>query len=266
MKKLLWLLISTLILLIFTVHCYAVSIEIEPNNDGSTATHMLSGESIIGQLSSRDDQDWFSVCTSGSDVIQVTFTGKTSSSISSWTISIIDFSGNILSKKIHKAYFSSDEKTSQIFASSIDLGIYYVVIEFDDEIYYHPHPSDNYTLSLSLSNPGDCYGQTTHNGIEYGAEGIWQIEGQNNFISVNVNNSMMIGITYFPGAGEGFIVGTISENTGHITYASDVSQFDAIFTFTSNDTATLTVNNCIPFSGDRCMFPTGLTIRAKKIF
>ncbi len=88
--------------------------------------------------------------------------------------------------------------------------------------------------------------------------------GQPYFISVHVNGSTIVGVTYFPGEGESYLVGNISGDIGYITYASDLSQFDATFTFTSNTTATLTINNCVP--GGSCLLPTGATVNAIKIF
>jgi len=257
MKKISTLLLSLFFLLSLVINCYAVSLETEPNNDASTADPLIYDEPITGQTSSSYDKDWYSISTSGSDVIYLRFEGTYSNPLSgAWSISIIDASDNILAKRIHLSY---DETANFAFAVT-DPGIYYVVIEANKDYLQY-----DYTLSVSLSNPGESNGATTNN-VDYDVEGIWQLAGQNNFISVHVNNSVLIGITYFPGAGESFILGDISGNTGHITYSSDVAQFDATIVFTSSTTGVITVNSCVPFSGDYCLFPPGVTINAVKIF
>ena len=102
--------------------------------------------------------------------------------------------------------------------------------------------------------------------VSYNFVGIWQMAGQQFFVSVHVKGSTIVGVTYIPGGGESCLLGTISGNIGHINYASDLAQFDATFTFTSATTGTLTVNKCVPFSGEYCIFPAGTTINGVKIF
>jgi hypothetical protein len=100
----------------------------------------------------------------------------------------------------------------------------------------------------------------------YDTDGIWQFGGQNYFLSVHVNGSVIIGITYIPGAGESYLAGNISGNKGNITSASNLSQFNASLTFTSDTSAALTINNCVPYPKYYCLFPAGLTINATKVF
>jgi len=255
MKKLFFLMVLFFALISIS-NSYAELYETEPNNEKSAADAITVGEPITSQLSSKTDQDWFYICTTGADVINVDFFGINTSSPYPWYVSIEDSAGNLLSKISHYGLY--DENTSNLFAAVDRAGIYYIKI-----IGYNPPPYDNYTLTVSISNPGECSNQSAV-GSTYNIDGIWQMAGQNYFLSIHVRNSTLIAVSYFPGAGESFLIGTINGNTGHITYASDLSQFNASFTFTSDTTAVMTINQCIP--GDYCLFPAGTTINAKKIF
>jgi len=64
------------------------------------------------------------------------------------------------------------------------------------------------------------------NSYAYDVEGIWMINNTY-FVSAHANGSSMIGVTYFPGNGESFLMGNLSGNTVSINYSSDVSLFDA---------------------------------------
>jgi hypothetical protein len=101
---------------------------------------------------------------------------------------------------------------------------------------------------------------------QYDITGIWQVVGQAYYFSLYVKDSSVIVITFVPGAGESYMLGTISGNSGHINQASDLSQFDATFEATSDSTGTLTVNNCVPFPGEYCLLPVGSTFNVQRIF
>ena len=258
MKKLLYFLMVLSIVFVFGTICYADSYETEPNNDKNQADALVSGVPIIGQLSSTQDEDWFYICTSAADVINVSFYTERYSGggQSAWSISIEDGSGNLLSEIVHHDYY--EDETSTSFSAVTKPGDYYVVIKRKNYSGYE----GNYTLTTSISNPGACPTSPP----QYDVTGIWQMVGQNYYLSLYVTGSTAIAVTYIPGAGESYLMGTISGNIGHITYASDLSQFDATFTFTSATTGTLTVNKCVPFSGEYCLLPVGVPINGRKIF
>jgi hypothetical protein len=258
MKKAIAILVVLSFTFLFGSFCYSASYETEPNNDQIQADALVSSSPIIGQLSSKTDQDWYYVCISDVDVINVSFYKKYYSGQSSWSISIEDSSNNLLSKTVHYGY--KGDETSTSFAAVSGPGIYYIGIEVNANYLYGGDA--NYTLTTSVANQGEC----PTNNPKYDTDGIWQFEGQNYFLSVHVNGSVIIGITYIPGAGESYLAGNISGNTGNITSASNLSQFNASFTFTSDTTATLTIINCVPYPNSNCLFPAGLTINATKVF
>ena len=259
MKKLLHLCVALSLVFVFGTTCYADSYETEPNNDKAQADALVSGSPIIGQISSKTDKDWFYVCTSDADVINVSFYKEYYSGQSSWSISIEDAAGNLLSKIIHYGYHK-DEETSTSFSAVTEPGIYYVVVEPNTNYKYGG--DGNYTLTTSVSNPGECPAEP----FQYDLIGIWQVVGQGYYFSLYISDSTVIIITFVPGQGEGYMTGNISGNTGTIAYASDLSQFNATFTATSPTTGTLTVNTCVPFSGEYCLLPAGETVNVKKIF
>ena len=132
-------------------------------------------------------------------------------------------------------------------------------------------------MSLVLVFGTTCYADSYETGAEeemsgpnssvsYNIVGIWQMAGQQYFISVHVKGSTIVGVTYIPGEGEGYLLGTLSGNIGHITYSSDLAQFDATFTLTSDTTGKMTINNCVPLSGEYCILPAGVTVNGVKIF
>lgn len=96
-------------------------------------------------------------------------------------------------------------------------------------------------------------------------EGIWGFNN-NYFVSIHISGSTVIGITYFPGQGESFVTGSVSGNTLEIDYSSDVYKFDATFIITSETTGTLTINDCVPYTGSYCLFPAGYSLPAEKMF
>lgn len=253
MKKLSYLLIVLSIVFIFGTICYADSYETEPNNDKSQANALVSGVPIIGQTSSSKDEDWFYICTSAGDLIQTTFTledGKRGW----WHISVEDVPGNLLSQVQHWGDVSQVTETK--FTTAVTTaGIYYIKIDSQGR-------DSSYSLTVSISNPGECPTEPP----QYDVTGIWQMVGHNYYLSLYITGSTAIAVTYIPGAGESYLLGTISGNIGHINYASDLAQFDATFIFTSATTGTLTVNKCVPFSGEYCVLPVGVPINGIKIF
>lgn len=253
MKKLSYLLMVLSLVFVFGTICYADSYETEPNNDKSQADALESGVPIIGQTSSSKDEDWFYICTSGSDLIETSF-NVADDTTGTWFISIEDAHGNVLSAELH--YDKYDQPTE--FSTAVSgAGIYYIKIRTSDS-----SKTNSYSLAASISNPGECPTEPS----QYDVTGIWQMVGYNYYLSLYITGSTAIAVTYIPGAGESYMTGTISGNIGHITYASDLAQFDATFTFTSATTGTLTVNKCVPFSGEYCVLPVGVPINGIKIF
>ena len=253
MKKLSYLLMVLSFVFVFGTNCYADSYETEPNNEKSQADALVSGSPIIGQNSSYKDDDWFYICTSGADLIETTFYSPGPSG-AYWYINIEDVHGNTLSTVQHIDYSQKDTPASEFTTAVSDAGIYYIKITGG---YDKP-----YTLTVSISNPGECPTSPP----QYDVTGIWQMVGQNYYLSLYITGSTVIAVTYIPGAGESYMTGTISGDTGHINYASDLAQFDATFIFTSATTGTLTVNKCVPFSGEYCLLPVGVPINGIKIF
>lgn len=252
MKTLLYFLLVLSLVFVFVPICYADLYETEPNNDKSQADALVSGSPIIGQLSLKTDQDWFYLCHSGLGTIQITFYTEIKES-REFDITIYDDAGNTLSRFNYHGY--GDPIYSVVGVTKT--GAYLVEITANATTTYP------YTLTVSSSSPGEC--EPLHPS-QYDVTGIWQMVGQNYYFSLYVTGSTAIAVTYIPGAGESYLLGTISGNIGHITHASDLAQFDATFTFTSATTATLTVNKCIPFSGEYCLLPVGVPINGIKVF
>ena len=258
MKNISHFLTALLIVFFFGTICYADSNETEPNNDMSQADALVSGGPILGQLSSDNDQDWYYICTSAADVINVKFSLEAAYIATVFYISIEDSLGNVLANKDYLALSFNDTIETTLSAAVTSAGIYYVVITSSGDIGY----DTGYTLTATVSNPGPCPNEAP----KYDVTGIWQIEGQQYFFSVNVNGSAMVAVTYIPGAGESFWIGEVSGDMWHLYYASNFSEFDATLTPTSDTTGTMTVNNCVPFQGGTCIFPAGNTVNVVKIF
>ena len=232
MKKLFYFLMVLSIVFVFGTICYADSYETEPNNDKSQADALVSGVPIIGQCSSANDDDWFYICTSGGDLIDIKFeiehdTGGT------WRIFLEDNQGNVLS-----SVTITDGGPAEFKGAVTTAGIYYIRTD------QMRSRTETYSLTVSISDPGACPTEPP----QYDVTGIWQMNGQAYYLSLYIAGSTAIAVTYIPGAGESYLMGTISGNIGHVTYASDLSEFDATFTFTSATTGTLTVNKLRSFT------------------
>ena len=251
MKKTMMFLMALSFLFVFGTTCYADSYETEPNNNADQADALTSDVPIIGQVSY--DADWFYICTSGADLIATTFEVGGETRGGTWNVGVEDVHGNRLSEYSHRGDLG--EVTESTFNTGVTAaGIYYVRITGG-----HTEP---YTLTASISNPGDCPNEPS----QYDLVGIWQVVGQAYYFSFNISGSDFIVITFIPGQGEGYMVGYMSGNIGYVTAASDLSQFNATFTATSATAGTLTVNTCVPFSGEHCLLPAGTTVNVAKIF
>lgn len=145
-------------------------------------------------------------------------------------------------------------------------GPYWTTTVYDDSVWVVVF-SKGYSALKEKSNESyvRCVRDATTSD-QYDVTGIWQMAGQPYFLSLYITGSAAIAVTYIPGEGESYMLGTITGNAAHIYYASDLSQFDATVTFTSATTATMTVNSCVPFSGDYCILPAGTTVTGTKIF
>jgi hypothetical protein len=258
MKRIMAFLAVLFLVFFFGTICYADSYETEPNNDKSQADALASGVPTIGQLSSNNDQDWYSICTSDADVINVKFSLEPAYILTVFYITIQDSLGNVLANKDFIVASNNDPQETTFSSAVNSSGIYYVVITSSGDIGYDA----NYTLTTTVSNPGACPTEPP----KYDFTGIWQIEGQQYFISVNVNGSTMVGVTYIPGAGESFWVGYGSGENWYIYYASNFSQFEAYLILTSDTTGMMAVSTCVPFSGENCLIPLGTTVNITKIF
>jgi hypothetical protein len=254
MKKTMVFLMALSLVFIFSSICYADSYETEPNNDKTQADALTSGSPIVGQNGTYDDDDWFYVCTSGADVIEVTLESGGVFHKAFWTIYTEDVHGNQLSEYRWDSYSGGMGTESSVQTVVGTSGIYYIKIK--------SHYSEPYTLTASISNPGECPSEPS----QYDLVGIWQVVGQGYYFSFNVSGSDFIVLTFIPGQGEGYMLGYMSGNTGYVTAASDLSQFNATFTATSATAGTLTVNTCVPFSGEHCLLPAGTTVNVAKIF
>ena len=258
MKRIMGFLAVLFLVFFFGTICYADSYETEPNNDKSQADALVSSVPTLGQLSSNNDQDWYYICTSDADVINVKFSLEPAYIATVFYITIEDSLGNVLGNKDFIA-FSINDAIETTFSSAVSSsGVYYVVITSSGDIGYDA----NYTLTTTVSNPGACPTDPS----KYDVTGIWQIEGQQYFISLNVNGSAMVGVTYFPGAGESFWVGEGSGGNWYIYYASNLSQFEASLILTSDTTGVMTVSTCVPFSGENCLIPAGASVNVTRIF
>ena len=253
MKKAMMFLIALSLVFIFGSICYADSYETEPNNDKAQADALTSDVPIIGQAT-QEDEDWFYICTAGADLIETTFQLGGASGCDFY-INIEDSYGNLLSSIKHNGRGSPTE--SKFDTAVTENNIYYIKIKGNCSVAY-----ESYTLTASISNPGDCPNEPS----QYDLVGIWQVVGQGYYFSFNVSGSDFIVITFIPGQGEGYMVGYMSGNIGYVTAASDLSQFNATFTATSATAGTLTVNTCVPFSGEYCLLPAGETVNVAKIF
>jgi hypothetical protein len=254
MKKAMMFFMALSLVFVFGTTCYADSYETEPNNDKAQADALTSDVPIVGQCSNQlYDDDWFYICTSGADLIETSFYVPDRAG-GHWFISIEDVHGNMLSEVIHRDSLSVD--TVSEFATAVSsAGIYYIKIHNGSE-------TNSYSLTASISNPGECPAEPS----EYDLTGIWRVVGQDYYFSFYVSGSTVIIVTFVPGHGEGYMTGNISGNTGYITYASDLSQFNATFTATSATAGTLTVNTCVPLSGEYCLLPAGATVNVVKMF
>ena len=130
----------------FTVSSESDIAETEPNNDMEHAGSLASGGSITGQLSPESDEDWFSVSTSGADIINVNFQTDTVYDNDFWHISIVDPSGNELTKVPCCRYNQETELDVEVS----EVGTYYIAITKYSIGGFYSHRDDSYTLTVWL--------------------------------------------------------------------------------------------------------------------
>ena len=125
--------------------------ETENNNTRSTADALIAGTSIKGQVSSRDDIDYFSIATTAAGTITVDFDTPTNSSWNEYfTVSLLDANGNVLASQ------ETGEDTT--FSAGVNTeGTYYVAIE--DAGF---HDSGEYNLTVQ-TQAGSTAGVETEN-------------------------------------------------------------------------------------------------------
>lgn len=115
-------------LLIGLPHILHAAAEIEPNNNMGEATELTPGISFSGQLYSCDDEDWYSVTTTGADTIRIITNNKVTSGYSYicygdyLKISVYDAQNNTLAS-IVSLYCGKDFNVGVN-----DAGTYYIVI------------------------------------------------------------------------------------------------------------------------------------------
>lgn len=97
-------------------------------------------------------------------------------------------------------------------------------------------------------------------------DGIWSVGNYGDYVSINSSDTTLIGIAYFPGVEQFFIIGQISGNQADINYSSNSASYRAFVTLTSPRTGSFIQDQCIPYPGDSCLFPNGISIAIYKVF
>ena len=108
--------------------------ETEPNDNN--ANRLMSGTAITGQTSTVSDKDWFYLALDTAGTITVSFDDGDGNTYSDHDISIIDASGNILSKK-------SIYTAGTITAEVVTAGDYFVLVE-------NSYDTEDYTLMATI--------------------------------------------------------------------------------------------------------------------
>ena len=108
--------------------------ETESNDTLSDADLLIDGAALKGQLSSGSDKDYYKLDLSSSGTISVEFVGD-GSNYYSQDVSILDASGNVLSKE-------NVDSSETIIAKAESSGTYYILVDdyggssyYDDEDY-----------------------------------------------------------------------------------------------------------------------------------
>lgn len=140
--------------IVLVSYANALIYEIEPNNDRDHAQSIynavINGDSVVGQLSSSSDNDYYSLGISKTDVIRVFFYKDYDPRQSSWSISIEDISGNVLAQKVHYGYYEQTT-TKEIMASTSSAGIYFIRVKINGN--YNYGGDANYQLTVTASHP-----------------------------------------------------------------------------------------------------------------
>ena len=97
-------------------------LETEPNGGITNADTLTSGSSVTGQLSTKSDNDYFSITTSASGIISVSFDNPEYSDNNYFKVSLIDKNANVISSE----YSGKDISLS---AAIEDAGTYYIKVE-----------------------------------------------------------------------------------------------------------------------------------------
>lgn len=143
--------IFIVVLLLISVSNVYADAETEPNNTKETSDVLTSGTTMSGQLMSVEDEDWFSITTTGPDTINIDFKNSYTSTSSDdyWYITIQDSIGTLLSKVA-------------VLSDSYNVGVskagqYFIIIT-----YCYRFRTDVYTITATWSNgsPGCTVGCT----------------------------------------------------------------------------------------------------------
>ena len=113
--------------------------ETEANNSRATADIISSSSTVTGQLSSNSDYDYFAIDVTSAGFINLDFDSPTDSSLSYFTVSILDDSGNILSSE-------KSGKDINLTAAVSESGTYYARVI--DGVYYN---SENYQITATTN-------------------------------------------------------------------------------------------------------------------
>ncbi len=97
-------------------------------------------------------------------------------------------------------------------------------------------------------------------------DGIWQVGNLPEYISVHTSGTTLIGVEYYPGYLCNFLLGELAGNQYQIYYSGSVASYSGVVMLTSPRTGTFRQNLCVPFPGDICRFPSGVSIPIYKVF
>ncbi len=225
--------------------------EIEPNNSSTQANRMTLSVLMHGQLSSREDVDWYVVrIDAGSSFSFEVSSTVPAVRIASWHFAIYNSAGVLMSK------FESGLSKSEIRQIGISQPGDYHIVVFPDTFY----SSDEYRItvrSAAVVIPGSPF------------SGAWQTS-DGRYISIHQNGGDVLFVLLHTEpafhvweALSGTAVGTIARVTTiygwlNVQFAVELK---------SSTTMQITQISCSPLiAGYTCKYPNGTVLTATKVF
>ena len=218
--------------------------EIEPNDD--TAQTIVSGDSVVGSISSTSDRDYYAIATDSEGTLTVSFETAVDQ-YEGYDIFIIDADGNVLASEVcDRNCVTSQGESRSISVGLSTAGTYFVFVRSETS---YQRPEGTYTMTATFV-------AGTLSGVE--------IEPNDDTAQTIVSGDSVVGTISSTLDKDYYAIATDSEGTLTVSFETAVDQYEGYDIFIIDADGNVLASevcdrNCVTSQGESRSISVGLS-------